>query len=304
VYSNSGKLVRRMEAAQIPSVIRGDSRHSVAGTGGSSDAAAKLREAVAKVRGSSMKHKPDLSMTLVVADAMDAPSAAEAHRVLRTLPVRIDRQVQRSATGDFVTTSVYVRGTIKLRLTQPLAGAPSGDASATSTAEPTPFPEGDAIAGPTVAPPERSAFFCDEETDPCATQEDRDDALSAAAAMQADLDAAAADEAADESDCFSDGMCYVEDGASHLDASLSESAGNPFTAPDMLPGQFNCFVEYTAAAGGILWAASGILGLAAIAASPEPVSKLGLWAAWTNAAAGVTAAIGGVYAAAHCHYAT
>jgi hypothetical protein len=254
-------------------------------------------------------HKADLSLSLAVADAMSAQTPEQAHRILSNLPIQITRSAGTDAVGGrFVTVSAYVRGTLTLRLTQRVgSGALEGTSSSAAM-------DADAHVkshgGPFVA------ITCDEDPDdPCATQDDRDDALTAAAAMQSDLDAASAQQSADEADCYSLNLCWEEnnDRATREEAVsmpatfavadvLAMPAGSPTQSLSDAPAEagINCFLAYTAAAGGILWAASGIALLAAAAGSPDPVSKLGLFGLWTNAAAGVEAAISGVGYAYQC----
>ena len=53
----------------------------------------------------------------------------------------------------------------------------------------------------------------------------------------------------------------------------------------------NCAGAYLDAGIGIAWGVSGIAVLVAVAGSPDPVSKLALFGAWTNMLAGVGAAV-------------
>ncbi len=323
LYSNDGRLVHRYQASEISAPRRPLIKQANAASGSSrAEAAAKLRAAVSRMKQSNSNHKPDLSLSLVVADAMSATSEAEAHRILATLPVRIERTVSSGSDALFVTTSVFVRGTLKFRMIQPVASGGIDEQSSASdhvAESSTPFDSETAFSDASHGPSLRAtALECDTDPDdPCADQQDRDDALAAAASMQSDLDAANAAEASDESDCYAAQQCWATleestslssgsaaspsfEAAPALGDELSTAFGNNLFASVSADLLFNCWVEYTAAAGGILWGASGVAGLVAAAGSPDPISKLALFSLWTNAAAGVAAAVTGVAVAYNC----
>ena len=56
------------------------------------------------------------------------------------------------------------------------------------------------------------------------------------------------------------------------------------------------------AAGGLLWPVSGVTGAVAVTISPDPVSRLSIVTAYSNALAGAAAAVLGVRDAYNCHY--
>lgn len=88
--------------------------------------------------------------------------------------------------------------------------------------------------------------------------------------------------------------------ASVLAALLSGSVvarGTPHAAPAQAASQGGL-----EAGVGLAWAAGGIASAVAVTISPDPVSKLAIFGAYANAAAGVGAAILSVRDAWNCHY--
>lgn len=105
------------------------------------------------------------------------------------------------------------------------------------------------------------------------------------AALQTDLDSMENDLTMDEQACYQDGCCWAQTQAPGPNVEVASCAWRYFEA----------FV-------GIAWGASGIAGAVAVTVSPEPVSKTLIFAAYSNAVAGVGASILGVRAAWNCHY--
>jgi hypothetical protein len=151
-----------------------------------------------------------------------------------------------------------------------------------------PFSEADAAS----AEPTSARQTCDDNSDdPCATQEDKDEALAEAVALQADLDSLSSRFSAAADACASDAACSGD--------------GAPSSGPAADSGceAGGCLWYYVAAVSGVAWGVSGIAFVVAAAISPDPVSKLTLVGLWGNAVAGVTAAVAAVGFAYDCHYA-
>ena len=282
VFSNDGQSSRRVEALQPSDVSnRGTTENGkrgfmLASPENVDSMRASIRRLLALPLGVPLKdRKAHFSLSLAVLDAMSAASEAEAHQLLARLPIRVERLVGTAT----VTTSVYVRDNIKFRVTTPLPATRSQDDVDTLSAS------GGPNAYASLAPYGFSQSGCqDDPEDPCATQQEIDDVLAAEAALQTDLDSLTADFNADEAACRADGWC----------SGLLTASGPSVERP-------SCAWRYLEAATGIAWAASGIAGAVAVTVSPEPVSKLAIFAAYSNAVAGVGAAVLGVRDAWECH---
>jgi hypothetical protein len=224
---------------------------------------------------------PALEASLAMMDAISAGDRAKIREAMDAAAVRIERK--QSADGNNET-RVFVRGVVRLSLTQP-------------------SPNLRPVQGPMESGPfvdENRAFQCDEDPDdPCATQEDRDAWLALAAeAMDAGDELSSALDS-DYTACLSDGSC---DGYAPADSVVEFPAGSgPWTAD--APFGWGCSDAYRNAALGIGWGIAGVGGFIATVASPEPVSKLWVFTAGVNAIAGIHAAVWGVQSAIACHYA-
>lgn len=290
VFSNDGRSVRRLEAAQLSAVVsKAATRKDETGSRGSLLASpefvASTRARIRQVLAMPLKNrKADFALTLAVLDAMSAASEAEAHQLLARLPIRVERKVGPAT----VTTSVYVRGNIKFQAMTPLSATDSeGTVTSVSPNDAnSPGATDEVNVYAPVAPSISPQSDCEiNPDDPCATQQDIDDVLAAEAAMQVDLDSAADDFAADEVACYADGCCQYL----------------PTTSGPAIRTQ-SCGWKYLEAAGGLAVAAGAITGAVAVTISPDPISKLALFSVYATAAGAVALAVAGVYDAWACHY--
>jgi hypothetical protein len=291
MFSNDGRFVRRVEVSQLSDVVnraatrRNDMRRSRGFLLAEPEFVLRTREGIRQVLAVPLKNrKSDFTLTLAVLDAMSAASEAEAHQLLAKLPIRVERKIEAGT----VTTSVYVRGNIKFTAATPLPATHSQETGPSASLEVADTPSEGAEASPSVlaAPYVVPEADCEiDPEDPCATQQNIDDALAAEAALQSDLDSAAGDFSVDEAACYADGCCsYVP------------------TTPGPAVETQSCGWRYLEAGIGLAWAAGGIASAVAVTISPDPVSKLAIFGAYANAAAGVGAAILGVRDAWNCHY--
>lgn len=202
------------------------------------------------------------------------------------------QHVPASANQDGVErTKVLLRGTVKLEVLQPAARGGDDDDPNVSRSGPSAYEDASS-----------RRFECDvDPEDPCATQSDRDDVLAEAVLLDASLESYSDFLQSTYSECISEDLCYDEltkaVAKARADDRHQTPDGSKTSAADVADG---CGWHDLAAFGGIAWGVSGVAGAVAITVSPEPVSKLGLWAVWGNAVAGVTSAIAGVGFAYDC----
>lgn len=312
-FDKNGKVTRRYDSKDIQRV-RGNLKTPTSGGRSefslpSPNDVAKIRSQLAELQKVSSKHHLDLSLTMAVLDAWVAPSREEAHRIIAALPVRILRTSEgQDVDGrNLVTTNVYVRDVLKLRISHVAlpSEAPASVKTQNEFGQSGPSAETEnSVVGAT--------FDCAGDPGDCADQQDRDDGLAAGAAVVSEMDVAASDLAADEELCWYDNSCYL----SHLELSAPESApaavDDTHVAIDAKPVVFatdlftsmppSCGETYVAAAIGIGWAVSAAAFTIAACISPEPVSKFAVVGLIANLEAGLAAAELGVYQSFKCHY--
>jgi hypothetical protein len=287
---------------------------------------AALRQHIERLRASKVKGMPSFALLNTVLDAISAPTAEEARAIAATLPVTISHEFAgTSASGRAVySTTVRLNDVVKHQSTVSetvysgagsleMVGAPLEDGDATIADVAFRTASASLLGIPVAA--------CESDpNDPCATQEEEDYILALAVAAQSDLDSLDAAADAAFAPCLADETCYNNNdmnawgtgdaGMHDSDIFLESDSAIPFvnsavavdceTSRELAGADSDCTLLVGAAVGGILWAASGVSGLIATIVSPEPVSKFAIFAAWTNAAAGVSSAIVAVGGAITC----
>jgi hypothetical protein len=148
---------------------------------------AQWRETVLKYAARSKKGVSGVATTLQLINALSAQSDAEYHARVRELPVELTKVSRRDQVGrDGVETTFRMHGVVKLRVfrvtedSPPIASTPntSGEVD-----EDNPLLDGDSGQSVDANGTRNNAIHDECAPDTCATQQDRDDALITAVAM-------------------------------------------------------------------------------------------------------------------------
>lgn len=271
----------------------------------------QMRVAVGKLQALHISGMPSFALTLAAMDAMEMEDPDARHAAITALPVTIARNG--AGTDSYGRALVSLRVTVngKAVITRLVAVGVPAQAGETKGETESPF-----VGGPNAEEAGSSAFDCGG--DPCATQQDRDDALATLAVLQTELDSVAAATNTAFGNCLADEVCagWNDQDANGLGALASDNgvtwSGGPRlwtsgsfecqpTSATIAGGEyFGCGWKILEAAGGIAWAVAEVAADVALAASPDPVSKWMLLSRISGTVAGVTAAVYTVHEAYVC----
>lgn len=146
------------------------------------------REAAIRYATRSKRGMAGIKTTMQIINAFAAPTDAAYHEQIRQLPVTIVKSPGRDR--DTVQTSYYVRGVVRLRVSTVTAVAADDPADAERMTQEE--SDAEAAAETSLAAPETAAVtdaqeeecYVDGQVVPCATEQERQDALVAAIAME------------------------------------------------------------------------------------------------------------------------
>jgi hypothetical protein len=234
-------------------------------------------------------------LTLKVLNALEATDPAVRRARLAELPIRIQRSTNLDGS---TTTTIFVNGVPTRRITS--KPTTSQQYSENTLLEDAASLEGDeSESAKTIAYEATTVEECSEPNDPCATQEEKDEYLTMAAAAEADMSPVSAEVDYQGGECYEQYQCYDQ----NTTASITELEGPSADCAPADSEAFNCASLYVAAAGNGAWMFSAMALMAAAAGSPEPVSKLTLGGLWGNVVAGIAAFVTSANAAWDCFWA-
>lgn len=225
----------------------------------------QFQSVVGKLRAMHIRGMPSFALSLAAMEAMEMKDPEARHAAIQALPVTITR-------GDGGTDS-YGRALVSLRVNvngKAVINRLVPGAAATQGGDGGGELESQFVGGPHVEEANPAMFDCDG--DPCATQQDRDDALATLAVLQTELDSAQTATNTVFGNCLADEVCagWYDQDANALGPLASDNgvgpAGGPrllmVSAPECQPADatsvdgayFGCGWQILAAAGGVAWA--------------------------------------------------